>query len=115
MASHATTNNAVPASEGRQQGMYSSTGIGSKCHSFRRYLFQASEPETPREGGADGCIAAAGLATSSANRQRSVPPALDGKQWRQPAERGDHSSFKALATSPHATYLKFCGPSGKRL
>ena len=30
MASHATTINAVPASEGRQQGMYSSTGIGSK-------------------------------------------------------------------------------------
>jgi hypothetical protein len=30
VASHATTINAVPASEGRQQGMYSSTGIGSK-------------------------------------------------------------------------------------
>ena len=36
MASHATTINAVPASEGRQQGMYSSTGIGSKCLHPRR-------------------------------------------------------------------------------
>jgi len=31
VASHATTINAVPASEGRQQGMYSSTGTGSKA------------------------------------------------------------------------------------
>ncbi|CDG85767.1 hypothetical protein GJA_5170 [Janthinobacterium agaricidamnosum NBRC 102515 = DSM 9628] len=29
MAGHATTINAVPAAEGRQQGTYSSTGIGS--------------------------------------------------------------------------------------
>jgi hypothetical protein len=29
VASHATTINAVPASEGRQQGMYSSAGVGS--------------------------------------------------------------------------------------
>ena len=31
MASHATTSNAVPASEGRQQGAYASTGIGAKA------------------------------------------------------------------------------------
>ena len=49
MASHATTINAVPASDGRQQGMYSSTEIGSKhqlpaaCQRYRlcRLLVQA--------------------------------------------------------------------------
>lgn len=39
MASHATTSNTVPASEGRLQGAYSSTGIGSwydrPCQNWR--------------------------------------------------------------------------------
>ena len=41
MASHATTINAVPASEGRQQGMYSSTGVALSTQAYvpRRCFF----------------------------------------------------------------------------
>ena len=43
MASHATTINAVPASEGRQQGMYSSTGRGSKYRLTKYFSVLSTE------------------------------------------------------------------------
>lgn len=45
----------------------------------------------------------------------TLSPGVNAARAGRPLLLLTYSSFNAFATSPHATYLKFCGPSGKRL